>query len=66
MSLGSFKNIINKMFYLIKYIWYVYINRAFAQSAGAEEYTDCISAEGYPPPTSVLGMTQNNLMVMFQ
>ena len=38
-----------------------------AQSAGAVEYTDCFSAEGYdPPPTSVLDMTLNNLMVRFQ
>ena len=39
-----------------------------AQSAGAEEYTDCASAEGKetPPPTSVLDMTLNNLMVRFQ
>ena len=36
-----------------------------AQSAGAVEYTDCFSAEGYPP-TSVLDMTLNNLMVKFQ
>ena len=38
----------------------------FAQSAGAVEYTDGFSAEGYPPTTSVLIMTVNNLMVRFQ
>ena len=41
----------------------------FAQSAGAVEYTDSTSAEWYPPPhthTSVLDVTQNNLMVRFQ
>ena len=39
----------------------------FAQLAGAVEYTDCITAEGYGrPPTSVLDMTLNNLMVRFQ
>ena len=37
-----------------------------AQSAGVVEYTDCFSAEGKPPPTSVLDMTLNNLMVRFQ
>ena len=38
-----------------------------AQSAGAVEYTDCISAEGwYPHPTSVLDMIPNNLMMRFQ
>ena len=39
-----------------------------AQLAGAVEYTDCFSAEGVrpPPPTSVLDMTLNNLMVRFQ
>ena len=26
------------------------INHIFAQSAGAVEYTDCTSAEGYDPP----------------
>ena len=36
-----------------------------AQSAGAEEYTDCISAEEYPPPTSILDMALNNLIVRF-
>ena len=36
-----------------------------AQSAGAVEYTDCFSAEGYDPPMSVLDMTLNNLMVRF-
>ena len=38
MNLGSFKNIISKMYLQIIYI---------AQSAGAVEYTDCISAEGF-------------------
>ena len=38
-----------------------------AQSAGAVEYTDCISAKCYPPPaTSVLYMTLNNRMVRFK
>ena len=37
-----------------------------AQSAGAVEYTDCTSAEGQEPPTSVLYMTLNNLMGRFQ
>ena len=43
-------------------------NYFFAQSTGAVEYTDCTSAEGVrpPPPTSVLDMTLNNLMVRFQ
>ena len=43
----------------------------FAQLAGAVEYTDCFSAEGYNPTprpenknkTSVLDLTLNNLMV---
>ena len=34
-----------------------------ASSAGAVEYTDCISAEGWDSSTSILDMTQNNLMV---
>ena len=34
-----------------------------AQSAGAEEYTDCISAEDKTPLTSTLDMTLKNLMV---
>ena len=37
----------------------IYINIYFAQSAGAVEYTD-------PPPTSVLNMTLNSLMVRSQ
>ena len=37
-----------------------------AQSGGAVEYTDCISAGGNIPPASVLDMTQNNLMVRLQ
>ena len=38
------------------------------QLAGAAEYIDCFSVDGedYPPPTSVLGMTLNNLMVRLQ
>ena len=36
-------------------------------SAEAAEYTDCISAERWnSPPTSVLDMTLNNLIVSFQ
>ena len=41
---------------------------SLAQSAGALEYTDCFSAEGYdppPPPINVLDMTLNYLMVRF-
>ena len=38
----------------------------FAQLAGAVEYIDCTSADGNPPPTSVLDMTLNNLIVRFQ
>ena len=30
---------------------YKYSNQITAQLAGTEEYTDCISAEEYPPPT---------------
>ena len=44
-------------------------NRIIAQLAGAVEYTDCFSAEGWDPsPTamSVLDRTLNNLMVRFQ
>ena len=38
-----------------------------AQSTGAVEYTDCFSAEGLsPPPTSVLDITLNKLIVMFE
>ena len=39
-----------------------------AESAGAVEYTDFTSAEGYPHshPTSVLDVTLNNLMMRFQ
>ena len=36
------------------------------QSAGAAEYTDCTSAEMEDPPTSVLDMTLNNLIVGFE
>ena len=39
----------------------------FAQSVGAAEYTNCISARGVRPHSmSVLDMTLNNLMVRFQ
>ena len=38
----------------------------FAPSAGAVEYTDCLSAERLGPPMSVLDMTLNNLRVSFQ
>ena len=42
-------------------------NGKLALSAWAVEYTDSISAEGEDhPPTSVLKMTLNNLMVRFQ
>ena len=39
-----------------------------AQSAGAVEDADCASAEGGTPTseTSVIDMTLNNLIVMFQ
>ena len=36
------------------------------QSAGAAEYTDYISAERKTPPTSILDMALNNLMVRLQ
>ena len=36
------------------------------QSAGAVEYTDCISTEVKTPPTGFLDMQLNNLMVRFQ
>ena len=35
---------------------------SLAQSARAVEYTDCISAGGMTPPTSVLDMPPKNLM----
>ena len=38
----------------------------FALSAGAVEYTNCFSAKGKTPSTSILDMTLNNLMVRFQ
>ena len=43
-------------------------NLTLAQLAGAVECTNCFSAEegGKTPPTSVLDMTLNNLMVRFQ
>ena len=37
-----------------------------AQLAGAVEYTDYISAEGYNSPTNVLDMKLNNLIVRLQ
>ena len=38
-----------------------------AEAAGVVEYIDCFSADGlHSPLTSVLDMTQNNLMVMKQ
>ncbi len=40
--------------------------KRFAQSAGAVEYTDCFSARGNTPTTSVVDMTLNNLMTRFQ
>ena len=64
--------------YIYIYIYiqeYIYILRDFtnfssllAQLDGAVEYTDCISAEGYPhaPLMSVLHMTLNNLMASLQ
>ena len=50
---------------LIFISWYNFI---FANSAGAAEYTDCVSAEesDSPTPTNVLDMTINNLMVSFE
>ena len=36
------------------------------RSAGTAEYADCISAVGKTPPTSVLDIILNNLMVRFQ
>ena len=42
------------------------LDKEIAQSAGAVEYTDCISSEGKKSITSVLDMTLNNLMVRFQ
>ena len=41
-------------------------NCLIARLAGAVEYSDCTSAEGKSPPTIVLDMTQNYLMVRFQ
>ena len=38
----------------------------FAQSAGAAEYTDCISAEGLGSSNECPDMTLNNLMVKLQ
>ena len=37
-----------------------------AHSAEAVEYTDCWGGVKHPTPTSVLDMTQHNLMVRFQ
>ena len=39
--------------------------KLIAKSAGAVEYTDCISPEGYQQ-TSVLNMTLNNQKLRFQ
>ena len=36
------------------------------QSAGAAEYTDCISEKGKETPTSVLDMALSNLMARIQ
>ena len=48
MSLGSFRNYLNKLFAYKSYILlsYICINMILAQSAGAAEYTNCISTEG--------------------
>ena len=44
-----------------------YLLSCWALSAGAAEYTDCISAEGYKPrPMSILDTTQDNLIVRSQ
>ena len=54
-------------FLLILILIFLFSSSKFAQLAGAVEYIDCFSAEGYlPPTTSVLDMTLNNLMVRFQ
>ena len=37
-----------------------------AQSSGAAEYTNCISAGGKNPPNSIFDMTLNNLLVRLQ
>ena len=47
----------------MKNVHQIYPQNTVAQSAVAVEYTDCTSAEGYPPPMSVLDMTLNSLMV---
>ena len=45
----------------------IYLQICPAQSSGAAEYTDCISAVGYnSPSTCVLDMALNNLMVWLQ
>ena len=48
--------------------YYKHTNTNIAQSVRAVEYIDCFSAEGWDPtpPTSVLVMTLNNLMVTFR
>ena len=46
--------------------WNLLAQLQIAQSAGTVEYTDCYSAEKYPPLMSVLIMTLNNLMVRLQ
>ena len=43
-------------------LFIVYTQLNIAQLAGTVEYTDCTSSERYPPPKSVLDMTQNNLI----
>ena len=40
--------------------------QTLALLTGAVEYTNCTSAEEYAPPTNVLDMTLNNLIVKFQ
>ena len=62
MNSGSFKNVINKMCLQNRtYLISMYEKDLVAQWVGVVEYTDCLST-----PTSVLDMTQNNLMVTFQ
>ena len=39
------------------------INQLISPVGWSVEYTDRISAEGYPSTTSILDMTLNNLMV---
>ena len=44
----------------------VLLTATLAQSTGAADYTDCISQKCKTPPTSVLDMTLNNLMLKLQ